>query len=136
MSQPQQHLPQNLQRAKKLASLLDAAVTVPVVNAKIGLDPILGLIPGGGDAAMVVLSFYILWVGIELNLPRKVLGRMLVNILVDALVGSIPVLGDAFDAVFKANQLNVELMEKAYLEKIAADPGVQVIDVEVKAAVE
>ena len=70
-----------------------------------GIDPILGLIPGIGDLASPVFSLLLLWHGARLRVPKVVLARMVLNALIDAGVGAIPVLGDSFDFVWKANDV-------------------------------
>ncbi len=109
-------LPPAIQRAKKLAWLLDEAFTVPVIRKRIGLDPIVSAIPGGGDALMLLFSCYILWVAWDLKLPHDKLVRMAVNIGIDYLVGLVPVAGDLLDFAWKANTMNVEMLEAWYLE--------------------
>ena len=102
-------------RARKLANLLDSAFTIPVIRKKIGLDPILGLVPGGGDLITALLSLYPLYVAYEMGMPRHLMARMGVNILMDFAVGSVPVVGDVVDIFWKANRKNLDLLEKAYI---------------------
>lgn len=96
---------------ERLARLLDSSIGLPG-NVRIGLDGLLGLIPGFGDAAGALMSFYILGRASALGAPRPVLARMLGNIAVDALVGTIPLLGDLFDFAYKANLRNVNLLRR------------------------
>jgi hypothetical protein len=98
-------------QARGLARILDSAFQVPGTNFRVGLDPILGLIPGVGDLLGGGFSAYILWLGARAGAPVPVLARMFVNVLVEMLVGTIPLLGDLFDAGWKANQRNVDLLE-------------------------
>jgi hypothetical protein len=91
---------------------------VPGTSLCVGLDPVLGLVPGFGDAAGALLSAWILIEGIRLGASGATLGRMAANIALDACVGAVPVLGDVFDFVWKANLRNVAL-----LEQHAIDPG-------------
>lgn len=102
----------DIRRARALARVLDSAIGVPGTPLRIGLDSILGLIPGGGDVAGALLSGYIVLTAARRGAPRAVIGRMLVNVLVDTTVGAIPVLGDLFDVAYKANLRNVELLER------------------------
>jgi hypothetical protein len=100
-----------LQRARAVAHLLDEAVRVPGTNYRIGLDPLLGLLPVVGDAPAAAASAYVVATAAALGVPRATLARMLLVLTVDAVFGSIPIVGDVFDAAFKANVRNVRLME-------------------------
>jgi hypothetical protein len=106
-------VPPGLRRARRVATLLDDAVTLPIVNVKIGLDSLVGLLPLSGDLAAGVLSLYIVFEAVRSGVPRTVVARMLVNIVVDTAVGSVPIVGDLFDVVWKANRRNVRLFERA-----------------------
>ena len=97
---------------RALARLLDNAVRVPGTRIGVGLDALIGLVPGLGDIAGGAMSAYVLVTAARLGVPRPVLGRMLVNLGIDALVGAVPVLGDLFDIGFKANVRNVQLLER------------------------
>jgi hypothetical protein len=99
-------------RAKGLARVLDDLIRIPGTNIGIGLDPIIGLIPGVGDMAGGLLSTYILMVAARQGVSTSVLMRMLGNIALDSLVGIVPVLGDLFDFGVKANRRNVDLLER------------------------
>ncbi len=98
--------------ASKLAYWLDAGIRIPGTNLRFGLDPILGLIPGFGDAAGAILAGWILVEAIRLGASRATLLRMAGNVAFDALVGAVPVLGDVFDFVWKANLRNIALLER------------------------
>ncbi|MES2179977.1 MAG: DUF4112 domain-containing protein [Gemmatimonadota bacterium] len=100
---------------RALANALDSAIGVPGTSLRIGLDPVLGLIPGFGDVAGAALSGYIVLTGIRLGASRAVVLRMLGNVAIDTVVGSVPLLGDLFDAGWKSNSKNVALLEQ-YLE--------------------
>lgn len=108
-----------LARARALARLLDSAARVPGTGIRFGLDPLLGLVPGLGDVAGAVLSAYVVLLGARLGAPRAVVARMVGNVAVDAVVGAVPLLGDAFDVAWKANTRNLALLERA-LERPAA----------------
>lgn len=99
----------------QLAWLLDNSIKIPGTSWKIGLDGILGLIPGVGDLAAGGLSTYILYQAVKMKVPRTILARMALNILLESVMGVIPVVGDVFDFMFKANQRNVDLMRKYLL---------------------
>jgi hypothetical protein len=105
--------PPGLRRAQRVATLLDDAITIPGIGVKIGLDPLIGLLPLSGDAVTAVCSLYIVAEAIRSGVPRGVVVRMLGNIAVDVVVGSIPVVGDLFDVVWKANRRNVRLFERS-----------------------
>ncbi|WP_410766519.1 DUF4112 domain-containing protein [Haloferax sp. DFSO60] len=100
-----------MQRLRTVSFYLDNAFEIPGTNYRIGLDPFLGLIPGVGDATGTALSAYILIEAAMLGIPRETLIRMFGNVLLDSTVGALPVVGDAFDAVWKANARNVRLIE-------------------------
>ena len=102
----------SVRTARALARVLDSAVGIPGTPFRIGLDAILGLIPGGGDVASAALSGYIVLAAAKRGVPRTVIARMLLNVLVDTAVGSVPILGDIFDVAFKSNQRNVALLER------------------------
>lgn len=102
-----------LARARTIARLLDSAVSVPGTGIRFGLDPLLGLIPGLGDLAGMMLSGYLVVLGGRLGVPRTVLMRMLANVAIDTVGGSVPVLGDLFDVGWKSNMRNVGLLERA-----------------------
>ena len=103
-----------LKRVRLLSRLLDEQFRIPGTTQRIGLDGLLGLIPGVGDAAGALLSTYILYEAIRLGTPTSVLLRMVANIGIDTVVGAIPVVGDIFDIVWKANKKNAALLQ-AYL---------------------
>lgn len=105
--------PPGLRRARRVATVLDDAVTIPVIDVKIGLDALVGLLPVSGDIAAAVCSLYIVFEAVRSGVPRAVVARMLLNVAVDTVVGSIPVVGDLFDVFWKANRRNVRLFERA-----------------------
>lgn len=105
------HSEQVRQRLQRLAWLLDSSLPVPGLNFRIGVDALLGLIPGFGDAAGMVVSSYIVHQAWRLGVPRSVLIRMWLNIVIEGVVGAVPLLGDLFDAAWKANMRNVALLE-------------------------
>jgi uncharacterized protein DUF4112 len=109
-------LSRDLQRVRRLARLLDTAVRIPIIGVRFGLDAVLGLVPGAGDAVSAVLSGYPMLIAARHRLPATVVVRMLGNIAFDAIAGSLPVLGDIFDVGFKANIRNQRLIER-YAER-------------------
>ncbi|MEO6252615.1 MAG: DUF4112 domain-containing protein [Ferruginibacter sp.] len=99
-----------------LAKLMDSQFTIPGTNIRFGLDAIIGLVPGAGDFATFLISGYMVIVLAKNGASGFVLASMTLNILIDALIGSIPILGDVFDVAFRANQRNVKLMHEHYVE--------------------
>lgn len=104
--------PPGLRRARVLARLLDDAVRIPVVDVRVGLDSIIGLLPIGGDVVTGIVSLYVVFEAARAGVPKPTLVRMLLNIALDVAVGSVPVVGDVADVVWKANRRNVELFER------------------------
>jgi hypothetical protein len=109
-------------RVRTLARLLDNAITVPGTSWKIGLDPIIGLIPGVGDMVGAVLSGYIVLEAVRAEVPTFTLARMLVNVGIDTLLGAVPAVGDVFDAAWKSNAMNVALLESHLVATGSAPP--------------
>lgn len=100
----------------RLAKLLDAQFRIPGTDIRFGLDGLIGLIPGAGDLSTFAVSGYMVWIMAKNGASGFVLARITMNILVDALLGSIPLLGDIFDIAFKANMRNMRLMQEHYQE--------------------
>jgi len=96
----------------KFAYWLDAGIRIPGTNLRFGLDPILGLVPGAGDAAGAVLAGWILVEAIRLGASRATVLRIAGNVALDAAVGAVPLLGDIFDFAWKANLRNVAILER------------------------
>jgi len=99
-------------RLRRLAALLDRVVTIPGTRISLGLDPLLGLIPGAGDLATGLLSVYIVARAARLGVPRATLVRMIGNVFVDVAGGSVPVIGDLFDVAWRSNLKNVEMLTR------------------------
>ena len=108
---------EKLLRLKRLSHNLDEAFTIPGTERKIGIDPIIGLIPGGGDLIGGALSIYIMHAGIRMGMPRSVIIRMFGNIALEFIIGCIPIIGDLFDAMWKSNQRNVKLIEDSIISE-------------------
>ncbi len=100
-----------LESARILARLLDEAIAIPGTSYRIGVDPIVGLVPGVGDVIGALLSGWIVLVGIRLGAPGAVVARMALNVGIDTLVGAVPIGGDLFDFAWKSNVRNVRLLE-------------------------
>lgn len=105
---------------RHFADWTDDAYRIPFTNVRIGLEAIVGLIPGVGDAAGLFLALYVPYTAWQLGVPGRVLGRMGFNVVTDALLGTVPLLGDLFDVVWRANKRNVSLLE-AHLRAQQAD---------------
>jgi hypothetical protein len=105
----------------KLAQLLDTALLIPGTRFRIGLDGLLGLIPGVGDTIGAALSAYIILEAARLGFPKRTLLRMGGNVAVEALVGVVPILGDIFDIAWKANVRNLALLRANRNEIIRRD---------------
>lgn len=108
--------------AEQLANWLDSRFEIPGLGIRFGIDAILGLIPGFGDAVTSLASLYILTIASRHGLPKVTQARMAANIAVDWLMGSIPLLGDLFDVAWKANQMNAALL-KRHLSAANEDHG-------------
>jgi hypothetical protein len=100
----------NTQFIERLSWLLDESITLPN-GYKIGLDGFIGLIPGIGDFIGGSLSSIIIYKAHQLGMPRMILGRMIINMMIETVLGVIPVAGDVFDFVWKANKRNVALLK-------------------------
>ncbi|MDJ0556803.1 MAG: DUF4112 domain-containing protein [Microcoleaceae cyanobacterium MO_207.B10] len=100
-----------VRQLRKLSNLLDNAVRVPGTSYGVGIDPLLGLIPGGGDFLGGLISVYIVFSAATMGLPRETLTRMASNIVFDSLAGIVPVFGDLFDVAWKANSKNMDILE-------------------------
>jgi hypothetical protein len=102
-----------VRRLDTLGYLLDDSIPIPGTGVRVGLDAVIGLVPGLGDIAGVVLSSWIVLQSARLGVGVTVLARMLLNLLIDGVVGAIPLLGDVFDAGWKANDRNLRLLHRA-----------------------
>lgn len=105
-------------RIAAVTRVLDDAVAVPGTGQRVGLDAVIGLIPAVGDLASAAVGGWIILEATRFRLPRIVVARMVVNTLADLAIGAIPILGDAFDVVYRSNRRNLELFRRH-----AADPS-------------
>jgi hypothetical protein len=112
MPSPDRSADPRLERVTLIAWLFDQLFRVPGTRFRFGIDAIIGLIPGAGDLVGSLVGAYGLWVANRLGAPASVQGRMLLNLAIDALFGVVPLLGDIFDAAFKAHVRNRVLLEK------------------------
>lgn len=104
------NLTRTLARVNRLAWWLDQSLRVPVIGKRIGADALLGLIPVVGDALAGAASLYIVAMAARIGVPRSVLLRMVANVLLDSVVGAVPLAGDLFDMGYKANVRNARLL--------------------------
>lgn len=107
---PERPLTPDLEALRRLATLLDEAVAIPGTRRRVGLDAALGLVPWVGDLAAAAMSAWILAGAVRHRVPKRKVGLMVANVLVDLVVGAIPVVGDVFDAFFKQNVGNVKIL--------------------------
>ena len=103
-------------RVESLARLMDGAFLLPGTNIRLGLDAIIGLVPVAGDVISGLISSYLIWEARQLGAPRWLIARMMANTLLDTMLGAIPVIGDAFDLMFRANMKNMALLRR-HMEK-------------------
>ena len=101
----------SLRRLRRISHLLDNAIPIPGTKYRIGLDPILGLIPGGGDLLGSVFAGYVVFKSAQMGVPQETLLKMAANIVFDTVAGTVPVAGDLFDVAWKANVKNIELLD-------------------------
>jgi Domain of unknown function (DUF4112) len=110
--------------ARFLADLLDQRFTIPGTSIRIGLDPILGLIPGIGDVLANIAGSAILLIASQYRLPKIILLRMGLNVAFNAIIGAIPIFGDVFSIWFRSNVRNVKLLERyVSADRQAPTPG-------------
>jgi hypothetical protein len=105
----------------RLSHLLDGLFRIPGTGWRFGLDAVVGLIPGVGDAVTSLASFYILAAGVRYRVPKVTLLRMGMNIGIDFLLGAVPLVGDLFDFAWKSNEMNMELIRKRATVKSATE---------------
>jgi len=105
----------------RIAHLMDSAFRIPGTKLRVGIDSIVGLVPGAGDTLALLPALYIIATGYRMGAPKRVLGRMAVNTGIDTVVGAVPLLGDLFDAGFKSNRRNVALLKDHAMKKAATE---------------
>jgi len=101
-----------IENLEALARIMDAAFEVPGLGIRFGLDALIGLLPGIGDTLSAVISMYLIRAATQLGVPRVTVMRMGLNVATDAMLGSVPLIGDLFDVGWKANVKNVELLRR------------------------
>lgn len=102
---------------ERLARILDDFIRIPILNIRIGLDPILGMVPWAGDTLSALLSLYLIGSAIQYGLPKIIILRMAMNVAFDYLIGVIPFVGDASDFFVKSNRWNLNLLRKHAQER-------------------
>ena len=107
---PPQSRAERIARIEWLSSLLDTAIVVPGTNFRFGLDALIGLVPGIGDAVTTALSLYLVHEAWQLGAPKHVITRMLANVALDGVIGAVPVAGDVFDVLWRANKRNMRIL--------------------------
>jgi hypothetical protein len=98
-------------RVARIARLLDSALVSPGTKIRFGLDPLIGLIPGAGDAVTTALSAYVVYEAYRAGLPPLLVLRMAINVVIDLIVGALPILGDIGDVFWRANQRNLKIFD-------------------------
>lgn len=115
MAMPQ--APRELIVAKRIAEVTDTAIRLPIVGWRVGLDFVLGLIPGIGDGLMLLVAARIVWLARKMGAPADLQRAMIRNCLLDFALGFLPVVGDMIDLFFKANHANVKMLEQWWLNE-------------------
>lgn len=100
----------HLRFASTLTNILENQFSI--LGFRFGLEPLLGLIPGLGDVLALLLSLYLIWVGIQMNLPGEKIGQMLFNVILDFIIGLVPIAGDIGDFAYRANHRNLMILEE------------------------
>jgi hypothetical protein len=103
-------------RMDALATLLDTAFVIPGTGIRFGLDALIGLVPGIGDAVTTAMSLFIVHEAYQLGAPGQVIARMLCNVALDGMIGAVPLVGDAFDVIWRSNRRNMRLLRE-WLER-------------------
>jgi hypothetical protein len=112
-----------LELLRQWARIFDSQFRVPGTQIRFGIDPLLGLVPGIGDLASPILSMFMIWHGVKLRVPKIVIARMMLNALIDAAAGAVPVIGDLFDFGWKATAWNLALLERHAMPGRGATSG-------------
>lgn len=110
--EPDEKLPKDLVALRRFAFLMDEAFVIPGTRIRVGLDALIGLVPGIGDVIGAVMSGWIIVGGVRHRVPVRVILRMILNVAIDLLFGSVPLAGDVFDFLYEENVMNMRLLEK------------------------
>lgn len=103
-----------LERLDWIANLMDSAIVIPGTRITVGLDALIGLAPGIGDTVTTLISLWIIKEAHQLGAPKHLIVRMVGNVALDGLVGAVPLVGDAFDVMFRANRRNMKLLREHF----------------------
>ena len=114
-----------LKRVERYAQIMDSAVRIPGIGVRVGLDAALGLVPVVGDAASLIISAFLVREAALAGVSRTTVARMVSNVVIDTVVGSIPLLGDLFDVTFRANRRNAALLKKALAKQPSTSKAVK-----------
>jgi len=118
---------ERIARVEALATLLDTAILVPGTNVRFGIDALIGLVPGIGDTITTLLSLYIVKEARALGAPRHLILRMLGNVALDSVVGVVPLAGDVFDVMWRANRRNMNML-RGWLDKTEKRGRVEIVE--------
>ncbi|AFY56243.1 hypothetical protein Riv7116_3800 [Rivularia sp. PCC 7116] len=121
-----------LKRIRKFSRLMDTAIGIPGTKFRIGLDPILGIIPGAGDVISTIVSGYIIYLATRVGVSNDNLKKMIFNVGLEFVVGTVPLLGDVFDAFYKSNIRNLAILEDHI---VATEPELEKADTELSAKI-
>jgi hypothetical protein len=119
---------ESVARIEALAKLMDGAFVLPGTNIRLGLDAVIGLVPVAGDLIGGLISSYLIWEARRLGAPKWLIARMMANTLLDTTIGAIPVLGDAFDVMFRANMKNMGLLRRHMTKRGLVAPAGPIIE--------
>jgi hypothetical protein len=114
---PPASVDETVEKLDGLSRLLDTMFVVPGTNIRFGLDAIIGLVPGIGDMITTAMSSWLIYEAHRLGISRWALARMIGNVAVDGVIGSIPIVGDAFDVAFRANRRNMRILREQLARK-------------------
>jgi hypothetical protein len=113
---------EQLAELASLADLLDSRYRIPGTRLRYGIDAILGLVPGIGDTLAALPALYLVWRARQLGVPKSLVLRMVINVLFDTVLGSVPIAGNVFDLFFKASRRNLALLRR-HIERSGGGHG-------------
>lgn len=119
---------ESVARLEALAKLMDGSFTIPGTDIRLGLDAVIGLVAVAGDVVSGVISSYLIWEARRLGAPKRLIARMMANTLLDTTIGAIPVVGDAFDVMFRGNMKNMALLRRHMERRGLSTPSGNIIE--------